>query len=607
MLGDRAVVGVRRRWAVGPAAFLAMALLLVGCSGIVDLDTEDPVPSPSPTETEEPARPIATAEEPAAAYSLIASTDPAELAVGVSRAYLVGAQVAVLAPRDDRDAIMRAASIAAAVGAPVLLSGAEDASLDVELLRLGVVGVVTVGAVDLTVVDTTSLVVAPAPEDASELGEMLGASLTEVPMPAAEADDVAALLALAPGEVFAPGHGAPSTSDPSEEADETAETTEATESGSDDAVETTDPASTDPTPAPEPTPVGELPPLAAPERIEGSLVLSDGDPSQLAAIANARAVGAEVARTSGDVRSDPETIELLSEMQPATVVGLGTGMGDEDQFVWRTQTAATGAQLGGGGQLVFDGKRYVALYGSPVTPALGVLGEQGVEETIERAARLAGRYDELTEDTVVPALEIIVTVASGSAGDDGNYSNEWSSDTFLPLIEAAGEAGQYVVLDFQPGRTSFLDQIRDYEDLLAYPHVGVALDPEWRLEPDEVHLTQIGSVDIAEVNQVVDYVADFVQENRLPQKLVILHQFQLRMITDRPDLDTSRTEVALLIHADGQGSQGAKQETWRALHKDAPEGVYWGWKNFIDEDSPTLTPEETYTRVDPIPDFVSYQ
>ncbi|GAB2600497.1 hypothetical protein [Pseudactinotalea suaedae] len=87
----------------------------------------------------------------------------------------------------------------------------------------------------------------------------------------------------------------------------------------------------------------------------------------------------------------------------------------------------------------------------------------------------------------------------------------------------------------------------------------------------------------------------------------MLHQFQLRMITDRQDIDMSRSEVALLIHADGLGSQGAKQATWQALHEGAPEGIRWGWKNFVDEDQPMLTPEQTYATVDPVPDFVSYQ
>ena len=71
-------------------------------------------------------------------------------------------------------------------------------------------------------------------------------------------------------------------------------------------------------------------------------------------------------------------------------------------------------------------------------------------------------------------------------------------------MDAAREAGVYVMLDLQPGRTDFLTQAKRYEELLAQPHVGLALDPEWRLGPQQLHLEQIGSVGIDEVNSVVD-------------------------------------------------------------------------------------------------------
>jgi hypothetical protein len=552
------------------AALLAAAVLLVlaACSGDVSLDGDEPEEFPT-----EQSRPVSVAREPDAQHTLVPSEDPAELAVAVSRAYLTEAQVAVLAPVDDRAAVLRASSLARATGAPVLLSNAGGTDLNTELLRLGVSAVVTIGAVDLDGVDTTSLVVAPAPDDVGALGDLFAADLTEAPLPDGESDDdVVALLDLGEGEVFAASDGAG-------------------DGGGD----------------PSPSATGTMPTLEPAERVADTLVLTDGDPAQVAALGTAGGVGAQVLTAPADVRSSPEAIEAIHDAGASTVVGLGTSFGDERQFAWRTATAATGVQLPAGGQLVLPGARYVALYGSPITPRLGVLGEQDVPETIARAAQTAAAYDDLVDEPVVPALEIIVTVASGSAGDDGNYSQEWPAENFVPLIEAAAEAGQYVVLDFQPGRTSFTEQVQEYAELLEYPHVGVALDPEWRLGPDQVHLQQIGSVGIDEVNEVVDWVADFVQENRLPQKLVVLHQFQLAMIADRSDLDTSRSEVALLIHADGQGDQGAKQATWRALHEDAPEGVFWGWKNFVDEDSPMLTPEQTIADVDPVPDFVSYQ
>jgi hypothetical protein len=80
------------------------------------------------------------------------------------------------------------------------------------------------------------------------------------------------------------------------------------------------------------------------------------------------------------------------------------------------------------------------------------------------------------------------------------------------------------------------------------------------------------------------------------------------MIDGREQLETSRDEVAVMVHADGQGGQGDKQATWGALHVDPPaEPLYWGWKNFIDEDQPMLTPEQTVAQVQPLPDLISYQ
>jgi hypothetical protein len=198
-------------------------------------------------------------------------------------------------------------------------------------------------------------------------------------------------------------------------------------------------------------------------------------------------------------------------------------------------------------------------------------------------------------------------VASEFPGADGNYSAEGDVETLRPWVEAAGAAGLYVVLDLQPGRTDFLTQAKEYQSLLELPHVGLALDPEWRLAPGQVHLTQIGQVGIDEVNAVVTWLADLTREKALPQKLLLLHQFQVRMIVDRERLDTSRDELAIMVHADGQGGQAAKQDTWRVLHQDAPPTLSWGWKNFVDEDSPMLTPEQTIEQVLPTPELVTYQ
>ena len=62
-----------------------------------------------------------------------------------------------------------------------------------------------------------------------------------------------------------------------------------------------------------------------------------------------------------------------------------------------------------------------------------------------------------------------------------------------------------------------------------------------------------------------------------------------------------------MVHADGQGAQRDKQATWQALQQSAPAPLWWGWKNFYDEDLPMLTPEQTIAQVSPLPQLISYQ
>jgi hypothetical protein len=164
---------------------------------------------------------------------------------------------------------------------------------------------------------------------------------------------------------------------------------------------------------------------------------------------------------------------------------------------------------------------------------------------------------------VLPAFEIITTIASASE-PTGDYSRRTPIEVLRPWIDRAAEEGIYVILDLQPGRTDFLTQAKEYEELLREPHVGLALDPEWRLGPDQVHLRQIGSVAAAEVQEVADWLAELTREHRLPEKLLVLHQFRFSMLPDR-DTIVAPPELAVVVHMDGQGPIGAKYETYDAI------------------------------------------
>jgi hypothetical protein len=271
-----------------------------------------------------------------------------------------------------------------------------------------------------------------------------------------------------------------------------------------------------------------------------------------------------------------------------------------------TASATAVPQLPGGGRVLFPGRRLVALYGHPGAPSLGVLGEQGVAAAVARAHAVARPYRSLGAVPVVPAFEIIATVAQRSKGPDGNYSGEAPLAKLRPWVRAAGRAGMYVVLDLQPGRADLLDQARRYESLLRLPYVGLAVDPEWKLQRGQHPLGQIGSIDATEINRTSAWLAGIVRAHGLPQKLFVVHQFRLDMIGREQLLRVDRPELAVLIHMDGQGGSAQKEATWRAVVGARPPGTRLGWKNFYDEDHPTYGPARTMHRR-PRPVMVSYQ
>ena len=365
--------------------------------------------------------------------------------------------------------------------------------------------------------------------------------------------------------------------------------------------------STSATVAPTFEPVQILEGLAQPTTAATIWLMDAADPvAILSAAGTGRTVGASVvAYDPGDILGYPEVGTALAGRAAQSVRFVGTAPVPDP---WQLAVLIRGQQVPGGGFFILPEdqlRRYVAFYGHPETTGLGVLGDQGPEETLARMEPLLAEYA-ADGYQVIPTFEMIASVASASATDDGDYSFEWPISTFEAWVRVAEENGVYVVLDLQPGREDFLTQAKQYEELLKLPFVGLALDPEWRIGPDQVHLVQTGQVTAAEVNTVVDWLADLVRDNALPQKMVLIQQFQSRMILNRETLK-HRPELQMIIQMDGQGPIPTKDDTYGFLTEGTEDAHWrWGWKNFFEMDPETATPAYTIGKV-PVPIFVSYQ
>ena len=556
-----------RRRTTLPVIVVAGALLAAGCTG-----GKAPAGSPGTPAAEPPAPAAALVRPPAAATAVAAGRTPGEIAAAVSRSLFASAPAAVVALATDPAAVAAGADEAERRGIPMLLDdgastpSAGSGGADTPSAGSGGADTPSAGAGGTStpsVAPDESPPASAAPDETAPPGA--GPAVTE-------------LIRLQPSTVLALGAGV------------------ADRLGSSGGTAVTDAA--------------QLPQVGRPDPIGGTTVLVDSAAKATAAAATAtgRAAGAEVVPIAGtDPRADRTAIAALAQAKPDHVVAAGSTFGSTGRLAARVATAATGVQLPGGGQLVLPGRRLVAMYGHPGTAGLGVLGEQPLPQAIARAKQLAAPYRALSGSTpVVPTFELIATVAQANPGVGGDYSYEAPVSMLKPWVVEAGKAGMYVVLDLQPGRANFLDQAKIYEPLLRLPHVGLALDPEWRLRPDQLPLTEIGSAKASEINSVYRWLADLTDRLRLPQKLFVLHQFRLSMIGDDQPLEHDRDSVQLLIHMDGQGPTGNKDETWAAVVGAAPKGVPFGWKNFYDEDSPMLTPAQTMTRK-PTPSMISYQ
>lgn len=160
-----------------------------------------------------------------------------------------------------------------------------------------------------------------------------------------------------------------------------------------------------------------------------------------------------------------------------------------------------------------------------------------------------------------------------------------------------------LALDFQPGRSDFLSQVERYQQFLEQPDVGVALDPEWKMGPGQVPAQAVGQTSADDINQVAAYLAGIVDRFALPQKLLVVHQFNADMVTNRGDVGTW-PELALTFHVDGYGPPSLKLQKYQQL---APLGSWYdGVKLFYRYDSPLLTPQQAMA-LQPQPDMISYQ
>jgi hypothetical protein len=271
------------------------------------------------------------------------------------------------------------------------------------------------------------------------------------------------------------------------------------------------------------------------------------------------------------------------------------------------------ATLARGGRIVLPNYRVVAFYGAPQHDELGILGIGTPAEAGRKLLSQAAAYKRPGRP-VMPAFELIVTLAQADAGDDGMYRLRQTPAVIESYLRAVRAIKGILILDIQPGHASFEDEVRAIGPYLLEPDVELALDPEWHLPAGVVPGKQIGSTDAATVNEVSYYLARLRRLKNLPQKVLIVHQFTDGMLPDRDEV-LDRPGVAIVHNVDGFGTPPLKTGVYDRLAYEREAGAarlpagggrFNGFKLFSREDTGLMSPAQALG-LRPPPDVVVYE
>jgi len=255
-------------------------------------------------------------------------------------------------------------------------------------------------------------------------------------------------------------------------------------------------------------------------------------------------------------------------------------------------------------------ERIVAYYGNPLSRRMGVLGEYDPEEMLARLDRAVAEWEAADPRVPVrPALHLVTLVAQADPGRNGLY-RLWMTDSLVETVYGWAQSRDALLfLDLQVGLSTVQAELPRLARFLQRPDVHVGLDPEFAMKGGAEPGHRIGSMDAAEINWAIDFLADIVNDHGLPPKVLVVHRFTRGMLTNASEIRL-RPEVQVVIDMDGWGQARLKRSTYHSFI--VPEPVqFTGFKIFYHNDVrepgwTLMTPEEVL-RLRPQPLYIQYQ
>jgi len=270
----------------------------------------------------------------------------------------------------------------------------------------------------------------------------------------------------------------------------------------------------------------------------------------------------------------------------------------------RAGSSARRNGTGGAGQgsedRLFPDRRLIAFYGAPQMGAT-ILGRKSLGGAKKKLRKQARRYRGAGMP-VVEGMNLVAVIATSDRGADGKYRSRQSDRVIGQYHDAARRLDGRLILDIQPGRSSFMKEVRALDEWLERPDVDIALDPEWNVGKRGRPGRTRGSVNAKTLNKLSAYMDKVVEREDLPPKALVVHQFHSGSVKKRNRVK-QRDDVAVTLNFDGIGGRAAKVAGYERLTRDA---LFAGFSLFYRLDNGLMTPKQV-ARLEPTPNYVLYQ
>jgi len=254
--------------------------------------------------------------------------------------------------------------------------------------------------------------------------------------------------------------------------------------------------------------------------------------------------------------------------------------------------------------------RIVAYYGNFYSTQMGVLGQYPPDQMMQMLKGVVAQWQAADPSTpVIPALDYIVVTAQGSPGADGKYRLRMPDSQIDKALDLMKQVNGLVFLDFQVGHSNVQSEVPLYESYLKLPNVELSLDPEFDMEPGVKPDAEIGTMSASDIDWAANYIANLVNQNNLPPKILVVHRFTEDMVTNYKAI-TPLPQVQIVMDMDGWGSQAKKINTYQRVIAAEPV-QFTGFKLFYKNDllppsTGMLTPAQVL-QLSPQPSYIQYQ